>query len=328
MLRRMFNIILCIILALTLCSCASDDGIATINGESVDEACFNFYFTELKNAMQNQHGENAWQDATLDGKPALEYVRERALQSAVEDKIIMIKAKEDGILLTEEDKKSIDYTKQQWINQYGSENAFLEAIKTNYGLTGEQFDYMLEAVYYRIRVIDKYVSLDESDVKEYYGKNIAKVKHILIATVDLSTGMPLTEEEVNKAKQKVQEIQSKIEDEVDFDTLVAEYTQDQDVYYYVGKGYALASDGSQSGGMVPEFETASFELDVDEISAPVESAYGYHIIKRYENDAEMYEISKGTLSDIIKSTKFVGIIDGWKKSMDIVLNEEMYNSYK
>ena len=34
------------------------------------------------------------------------------------------------------------------------------------------------------------------------------------------------------------------------------------------------------GQMVPEFEQAAFSLDVDQVSAPVKTQFGYHLIKR------------------------------------------------
>ena len=34
------------------------------------------------------------------------------------------------------------------------------------------------------------------------------------------------------------------------------------------------------GRMVPSFEEAAFALDVDQVSAPVQTQFGYHLIKR------------------------------------------------
>jgi peptidyl-prolyl cis-trans isomerase C len=36
------------------------------------------------------------------------------------------------------------------------------------------------------------------------------------------------------------------------------------------------------GQMVPEFETAVFALEVDQVSEPVRTQFGYHLIQRYK----------------------------------------------
>lgn len=330
MFKRIFTFVFCVFFILSFSSCKKEDAnntqggtpsVATVDGENVDEAYFKYYFTELKNMVQLQYGETAWQSATLDGKPALEYVRERALEAAVEDKIIMSKAKEDGIVLTDEDRNNIESTKQQWITQFGSESAFIDAINNNYGLSLEQFNYMLEAVYYRNHVVNKYVS--DTEALEYYNNNIVKVKHILIPTVELGSNIPLTAEELKTVEEKVSLILAEISKGRDFDSLVAEYTEDQDVFYYVGAGYSLNIDGSMGGGMVTEFENAAFTLDVGEISGIVESPYGYHIVKRYENDDAMYHIAKDTLSTVL----FTDVIEEWKNQKNVVINYDIYNSY-
>lgn len=330
MAKRLILVFCCFLMVLSLVACHNKDeskensAIATLDGENIDEACFKYYFTELRKEMQAQYGEVAWQDATFDGKPALEYVRERALQAAVEDKIITDKAKADGIKLTEQDKEEIEYIKKAWIENYGDndENKFYETIKKEYGLTPEQFDYMLEAVYYRNHLVEKYVTDDKS--KEYYNNEIVKVKHILIPTIELGSNIPLTEEGVKQATDKANDVLSKAKAGADFDSLVAEYTEDQDVFYYVGKGYSLNVDGDFGGGMVSEFETAAFELEVNEISEIVESPYGYHIIKRYENDEEMYQISKKNLASIV----FNDVLEEWKAQKNLVIIDSVYNSYK
>ena len=36
------------------------------------------------------------------------------------------------------------------------------------------------------------------------------------------------------------------------------------------------------GRMVPSFEEAAFALEVDQVSQPVQTQFGYHLIQRYE----------------------------------------------
>ena len=272
--------------------------------------------------MQSEFGEVVWQDATLDGKPALEYVKEWALNMCVEDKVITLKAKSDGVELTKDDKLEIEKYKDKWIKKFGSESAFLDKIKNDYGMTEEQFEYMLEAVCYRNHLIEKYVSDEKS--KEYYNNEIIKVKHILIPTVELGSNIPLTVEEVKQAMDTAEFVLDKVDSGADFDSLVAEYTADQDVFYYVGSGYSINIDGSFGGGMVAEFEAAAFGLDVGEVSGIVESPYGYHIIKRYENDEAMYQIAKENISAIV----FTDVLEEWKAQKNLVIDNALYNSYK
>ena len=58
--------------------------------------------------------------------------------------------------------------------------------------------------------------------------------------------------------------------------------------------------------MVEEFEEAAFSMDVGEISGPVKTDFGYHIIKvtnRQEAKAANLEDAREEIEEIIKSQK-------------------------
>src|SRR5699024_3937889 len=69
------------------------------------------------------------------------------------------------------------------------------------------------------------------------------------------------------------EVKKKLEEGEDFADLAKEYSTDNS-----------AEDGGDigffsAGQMVPEFEDAAYDMEVDEISDPVKSDFGYHIIE-------------------------------------------------
>lgn len=326
MLKKLFTIIVCIAMILSLTSCG-EDSIATVNGEGIDKGYFDFYFDRLKYQLEAELGEDSWENAQYEGKNALEYAKERALQSAIEDYIVTNKAKADKLEHSSFDTEAMKQVKNSWINGYGGEKEFLSALG-ELGIDEDQFDYMLSAVYYRNSLVDKYSDADDSEIDEYYNKNIAKVKHILIFTIDPSTGERLPEKELEDAKSSIDSLYEMAKSDFDFDALVSEYTDDQNVFYYVGEGYSLAEDGTESNGMVSEFEITALSLEENEISDVIESSYGYHIIKRYANDSEMLEKSYDTIKLKVKAVKFNDIINKWKSEMKIIVNESLYNSYK
>jgi len=76
------------------------------------------------------------------------------------------------------------------------------------------------------------------------------------------------------ALREVEDIKAAIEDGADFADQAREHSE---------------CPSSRSGGdlgdfgrgmMVPPFEEAAFDLDVDEVSGPVETDFGYHLILR------------------------------------------------
>jgi peptidyl-prolyl cis-trans isomerase SurA len=100
-----------------------------------------------------------------------------------------------------------------------------------------------------------------------------KVAHIML-TIPQGTS-----QEVEKQKKVlINELYHRAKQGEDFQTLAKEYSEDRGS---AGNGGELPWFGA--GRMVQEFEKAAFELSVnDEISQPVRTGFGWHIIKRID----------------------------------------------
>lgn len=113
-------------------------------------------------------------------------------------------------------------------------------------------------------------------------RGIMKVAHIMVRA-----DKKLGEEEINQKKEKIDEIYTKVTAEgADFAALARQYSEDKES---AKRGGELPAFGA--GKMVEEFETAAFTLKNDgDISAPILTDYGWHIIKRLElKNLESYE---------------------------------------
>ena len=115
-----------------------------------------------------------------------------------------------------------------------------------------------------------------------------KAKHILIGlAADADT------ETQNKAKTEIESVLARINSGESFEALAKEKSQDP----------GSASNGGDlgwitKGMMVPEFETALYKMKKAEISAPVKSSFGYHIIKLDDvktGDVDSFESKKPEL---------------------------------
>lgn len=103
-----------------------------------------------------------------------------------------------------------------------------------------------------------------------------KAAHIMVAT-----GKDASAEEIETAHKKVDEIYAKLQAGESFEKLASEFSDDAQT---AEKGGELPLFGTgTTTRMVPEFEEAAFQLKANgDVSQPVQTAFGYHIIKRLE----------------------------------------------
>ncbi len=157
---------------------------------------------------------------------------------------------------------------------------------------------------------------DEDAVAWLEEQDYLSASHILMLTIDPTTGEPLEEAAVAEKKAKAAEIAAElraIEDPEQlqrrFAELKAEYCEDGGKVAYPD-GYTFTP-----GTMVAQFEDTVRALDNYAVSEPVESTYGLHIIMRLPLSAEsLLYSSQGTPSTArvqLSSLRFAEEIDAF-----------------
>ena len=106
-----------------------------------------------------------------------------------------------------------------------------------------------------------------TDIKDAMGS--AEVAHIFVALRPEAT----TEDSLRKVE-KINNIHTKIQEGMSFDDAVKEYSEDKGSVQNQGKLSKFSSNR-----VVPEFVEVVNNLEIDEISAPIKTNYGFHIIK-------------------------------------------------
>ncbi len=146
-----------------------------------------------------------------------------------------------------------------------------------------ELEKMLLAKKYFEKKVQK-LEITEKEIKEYYEKNKEKykepesvhIKHILIY-VPKEADKKTQEEALNKANK----IRNQLLKGAKFEELAKIYSDDTGSRE---KGGDLGI--IKKGQTIPEFEKEVFQLKAGEISQPIKSPYGYHIIKVEEKFPE------------------------------------------
>jgi parvulin-like peptidyl-prolyl isomerase len=163
----------------------------------------------------------------------------------------------------------------------------------------------------------------EADVKAYYEKNKstweeAKARHILIrmqgSPVPLREGQKdLTDEE---ALAKVKDLRAKIVAGASFADVAKAESDDK------GSGDNGGDLGSFGPGqMVPEFDEAAFKLPVGQVSDPIKTQYGYHLLLVEKRGAKSMEDARAEIEQKLKPEMGQKAVEALKTKTAVVYDE-------
>lgn len=233
--------------------------------------------------LKEQYGEDFESQIDDELKAKLKEVRQQVLGQLVEEKVLYLEAEKKGLVPTQEeiDQEVADRTAEIQ-EAWGGEEAFKEA-KEYYGYTDESFKAFLEDQVIVQKVKDdmfKDIAITDDAINAYYEEH--KDELVNYGKADTRHLLFKTEEEAKAASDKIKN------GEVTFDELFTEYADN--------KAKAAATDATDEDKALPiseELGTVSHNqsnydplflaglkpLKEGEVSEPVKSSFGYHIIE-------------------------------------------------
>ena len=216
------------------------------------------------------------------------YIAQQIFQSMLTNKIILAKAEQDSVFVTEDEVlRELDQRLKGMIAQVGSEERLVEV----YGMSVPKIKLLLKEELQKSIKIDRMkrkkfqggIKVSDKEVKEFF--NVYKdslpdqsdeyeLAHIILSR-------KVSEAEKTAAKNLALELMDSVKQGMDFSELARKYSGDSMSALQGGDlGYA------KKGTFVKEFEEAVYSLKPGEVSDIVETEFGYHIIKLNEKQGD------------------------------------------
>jgi peptidyl-prolyl cis-trans isomerase C len=178
--------------------------------------------------------------------------------------------------------------------------------------------------------IKKNTKVDDADLRKYYDEHksdyeLVHARHILIRSQGSQVPVKPGQKDLTDAEAlaKATDLRAKIAAGADFATLAKQESDD------TGSG---ANGGDmppfRHGQMVPTFEAAAFALKPGELSEPVKSQFGYHIIRVESHESKTFDEARTDIEAKIKPDQTKKAVDDLQKKYPPVFDPEFFGLAK
>ncbi len=172
--------------------------------------------------------------------------------------------------------KEVENKLQEYKTQLGDQYS---TIKKQYGE-----DFLKETVKMELlteKAAKDNIKVTDDEVKDYWEnlKGQIRASHILVAD-----------------KKTAEEVEKKLKKGEKFDALAKEYSTDTSSATNGGELGWISKDNEQ---LDSTFRKAAFKLKTNEVSDPVKTQFGYHIIKKTEERGKYEDMKKELKSDVL-----------------------------
>ncbi|SUB75785.1 Foldase protein prsA 1 precursor [Peptoniphilus indolicus] len=291
------------LLITTACGTPKKEGVAaTVNGVDITQEEFVKNYASQRNYYTLSAGSESYLTEKSPQDPSKtmdQVIKESVLNDLIDMEILKQDAEKLGIKAEEaEIDKELNTVKEQMggqeafneqLKQMGSNEAYYRKYFTNLNIMKQ---------YYKVK--EKEFKASEDEIKKYYDEHkdeyfTADAAHILVKDVNEAN---LIKKELSKG--------------ADFAQIAKEKSTDKGS---AEKGGELGE--FSNGMMVKEFEDVVKSIKVGEISDPVESQFGFHIIKLNKFENKKLEEVKEIIESAVTQQKYKDHLDNLKKEAKI-----------
>ena len=274
------------------------DIVANVDDQVISKDSYNKHLVLFKKEYEDMYGDKVW-SLDVGGKTFLQAVQENVIEKLINDAAIINHMKNNKVEIdaSEIDEQYANYMEilknQTEANKFFQDNGIDEAFIKEQIKTDLYMNKFYESVMSE-------VDLSEEKLKEYYEQNKEEYRNTQVKASHILVDK---EEEAKDILKKLQAGQ-------DFAELATEFSKDP----------GSAAQGGDLGFfskdmMVPEFDVAAFSLKPGEISEPIKTTYGYHIIKVVDKIDEI-----GSFEDVEENIKSMFIDKAISTKSDEIKN--------
>jgi foldase protein PrsA len=284
-------LLLALVAALALSACGGgsssadvpDGAIAVVRDRTVTKAQFDALMEQQKKAAEAKK-----QDFPAAGTPQYEALKATVVKGLVEQQEWELEGDAMGIKVSDQEiETQLKQLKQQFFQ--GDEQKYQTEL-TKQGLTDKQVRDELRTRILSNKIyaaVTKNVKVTEPDIAAYYKQNSTQyqqpesrdVRHILV-----------------KSQAQAEDLYNQIKSGADFAKLAKKYTQDQASKAHGGKFTAF------KGRTVAPFDKFVFKAKTGELSQPIKTEFGWHIIEVLSAIKPASETPLAQVHDQIKTT--------------------------
>ncbi len=298
--KKLIGMMLAFVLVLGLAACGEEqkeasaattggEAIGTVNGQDVSKADYDMFYNMYLEMLAKQ-----------------QMLSQNVKSMLVEKSIIEQDLAKNNVKVTEEDVKK---ARKQMMADLGATKDDLTEKLAEQGVTEAAFDTFVKMRANSEAHMAWFKSNNEvkdEKIAKYYDEHKDELDKLYASHILVET------------EEEALDIKAKIDSGEDFATLASEFSTDEMTKIVGGD---LGEISVQYSGFDPDFLDALQKLEIGEVSEPVKTQFGYHIIK-LTDIKQGVDALKEDIADILFNEEYMAYTAKLRENADVKFNDE------